>query len=422
MTIERRLAWNKFLTEQRVRIRTLSHNPWLFLAGHRPGAPGSGRTWARYGALAAALLMGTGGCGAPVPWEWPIPEGYPLPVVPEDNPMSAARVELGRHLFYDRRLSGNGEQACASCHRPERAFSEPRPRAVGSTGAVHPRNSPALVNIAYNATLMWAHPGLFRIERQLLIPMFGEAPVELGITGREQEVLGRFRADPRYRRLFADAFPGAARLEFTHIVDALACFVRSLVSFDSPFDRYAYAGEDDALSTAAIRGLGFFFSERFECHHCHGGFNFTQSTSHESTATPEDPFHNTGLYNVGGENAYPAGDQGLYDLTGKPEDRGRFRAPTLRNVALTAPYMHDGSIPDLGGVLDFYAAGGRNIEAGEHAGDGRNNLYKSQFVKGFDMTAQERAEMLAFLHALTDPAFLERPGHRNPFPQEPVRQ
>lgn len=379
------------------------------------GGAGIPAHWAATGALAAALLVGAGGCDAPDTYEWPIPEGYPQPVVPENNPMTAAKVELGRHLFYDERLSGNGRQACASCHLPEHAFSEPRARAVGSTGEQSPRNSLALVNVAYNATLMWAHPGLRRIEQQLLIPIFGENPVELGITGREDEVLARFRDDRRYRQLFASAFPEAGPLEFTHIVDALACFVRSLLSFGSPFDRYAYAGDDDALSEAAIRGLGFFFSERFECHHCHGGFNFTQSTNHESSAILEDPFHNTGLYNVGGDNAYPPDDQGLYELTGNPEDRGRFRAPTLRNVALTAPYMHDGSLPDLNAVLDFYAAGGRNIEDGDLAGDGRANIYKSQFVKGIDMTERERTEMLAFLNALTDPSFVDRAEHRNPF-------
>ncbi len=379
------------------------------------------RTWltrtigiAGPGSLAAAVLLLASGCSAPEDYAWPIPDGYPRPVVPERNPMSEAKVELGRLLFYDTRLSGNGEQACASCHRPEYAFSEPRPRAIGSTGEPNRRNAPALVNVAYNSTLMWAHPGLRAIERQLLIPMFGEEPVELGITGHEDEVLARFRGDDRYRDLFRAAFPRERQLEFTHIVDSLACFVRSLVSFASPFDRYAYGGDDDALSEAAIRGLGFFFSERFECHHCHGGFNFTQSTNHERSAIIDDPFHNTGLYNVGGENAYPAGDQGLYDLTGQSRDQGRFRAPTLRNVAVTAPYMHDGSLPDLDAVLDFYAAGGRNIEAGANAGDGRANLLKSQFVKGFEMTARERTELLAFLHALTDPAFLERPGHRNP--------
>ena len=329
--------------------------------------------------------------------------------------MSQAKVELGRHLFYDTRLSGNGQQACATCHRREYAFTEPRAKAVGSTGEPNRRNALALVNVAYNSTLMWAHPGLQRIERQLLVPMFGDNPVELGIAGREGEVLGRFRQDKHYQQLFDAAFPDGRRLEFTHIVDALACFVRSLVSFDSPFDRYAYGGDDDALGETAIRGIGLFFSERFECHHCHTGFNFTESTDHTSSAILDNPFHNTGLYNVAGENAYPAADQGLYELTGDLADRGRFRAPTLRNVALTAPYMHDGSLPDLNAVLDFYAAGGRNIESGEFAGDGRANLYRSQFVKGIDMTEQERAAMLAFLNALTDPSFLQRPAHQNPF-------
>ena len=362
------------------------------------------------------LLLASGGCDTGEDYAWNIPEDFPLPIVPEGNPMSAAKVELGRHLFYDFRLSANGKQACASCHRPEYAFSERRARAVGSTGEANRRNSLALVNVAYNSTLMWAHPGLRDIEQQVLVPMFGGNPVELGIAGHEEDVLSRFREDERYRRLFESAYPGdGAPVDFDHVIAALACFVRSLVSFGSPFDQYAYGGRDDALSEAAIRGLEHFFSETFECHHCHGGFNFTQSSTHDRMGVLMDPFHNTGLYNVGGENAYPSEDQGLHDLTEELADRGKFRAPTLRNIALTAPYMHDGSLPGLGAVLDFYAAGGRNIASGTYAGDGRTNSYKSQFVKGFDMTSDERADLLAFLRSLTDSAFLERVAHQNPF-------
>lgn len=371
----------------------------------------------RIGSLAACLVCALVcvGCGKPDEYGWHIPEGFPRPSVPESNPMTSAKVALGRYFFHDERLSGNGEQACASCHRPEHAFSEPRARAVGSTGGLNRRNTLALVNVAYNDTLMWAHPGLRTIEQQLLIPMFGDNPVELGIAGREDEVLARFRDDPVYQELFADAFPRQESLEFTHVVDALACFVRSLVSFESPFDQYAYAGQDDALDAEALNGLQHFFSEKFECHHCHGGFNFTQSSTHESVAILDIAFHNTGLYNLGGQNAYPAYDQGLYDLTGDLPDRGKFRAPTLRNIALTAPYMHDGSLADLGAVLDFYADGGRNVESGELAGDGRANAYKSQFVRGFEMTPNERAELLAFLHALTDTTFVTRPEYLSPF-------
>ena len=365
--------------------------------------------------LAVGVLVFSAACERETAYVWDIPPDYPPPPVPASNPMTRAKVELGRHLFYDVRLSGNQRQSCASCHRREYAFAEPRERAEGSTGEAHRRNTLALVNVAYNATLLWAHPALREVERQLLLPMFGEEPVELGITGMEQEVLSRFRQDVTYGELFARAFPGARSLEFSHIVDALACFVRSLVSFESPFDTYAYGGRDDAMSQAAVRGLNHFFAERFECHHCHGGFNFTQSTTHESVGILDSPFHNTGLYNVAGESLYPAEDQGLADLTGDPRDSGRFRAPTLRNVALTAPYMHDGSLPDLGAVLDFYAAGGRNVESGSNAGDGRVNSRKNAFIRGFEMTPEERAELLAFLHALTDRAFLDRPGHQSPF-------
>lgn len=210
--------------------------------------------------------------------------------------MTAAKAELGRYLFFDVRLSWNGEQSCATCHRPEFAFSERRPTAVGSTGAPHPRNTLALVNVAYNGVLTWAHPALGDIESQTLVPLFGETPVELGIAGHEKAVLARFASDPVYRRFFDDAFTGAQNIEWTHVVDALACFVRSLTSFDTPFDRYAYGGRDDAMDERAIRGLNHFFSERFECHHCHGGLNFTASSTHGDVALPSKTFHNTGLY------------------------------------------------------------------------------------------------------------------------------
>ena len=364
---------------------------------------------ARQGML-LAVISACVHCTPPSPAEyaWDIPADYPRPVVPGRNPMTQAKVALGRHLFFDVRLSRNGNQACASCHQPQHAFSERRKTAVGSTGEPHSRNTLALVNVAYSATFMWAHPGLRDIEAQTLVPLFGEHPVELGIAGHEPEVLARLDNDPGYRRLLSEAFPAADAFAFRHIVDALACFVRSLVSFDTPFDRYAYGGQDDAMDERAIRGLNHFFSERFECHHCHGGLNFTSSSTHRNVALPAATFHNTGLYNVGGDNAYPGHDQGLYELTEQPTDRGKFRAPTLRNIALTAPYMHDGSLPDLSAVLDFYAAGGRNIRTGPHAGDGRANAYKSQFVRGFEMTARERDELLAFLHALTDRSFVDR--------------
>ena len=364
------------------------------------------------------LLMALSGCGPgnnqPEPFPWPVPEGFPHPVVPADNPMTAAKVELGRYLFYDRRLSANGEQACSDCHHQAHAFAEPQAVSVGSTGEVHHRNSIALVNVAYNASLTWAHNGLVTIERQLLLPLFGEQPVELGITGRETEVLARLDADP-YPGLFRRAF-GDEEVNFDRVVKALASFVRSLISFDSPFDRYAYQGIDGAMSKAAIRGLNLFMSERLECHHCHGGFNLSQSTTHDRQRLIVEPFHNTGLYNLSSKGAYPAVDTGLQAVTNKASDMGRFRAPGLRNIALSAPYMHDGSIATLGEVVDFYAAGGRHITEGKLRGDGRVNPLKSKFVKGFELSPGERSDLLAFLEALTDETVVGNPAFANPWP------
>ena len=364
----------------------------------------------------AILIVACGGPGTP--YEWNLPYGFPEPIVPEDNPMTNEKVALGRQLFFDTRLSGNGKQSCASCHQANNAFTETRARTVGSTGETHTRNTMALVNVAYNSTLTWAHPELTRIEQQLLIPMFGDAPVELGISGNEERVLDRFRQDESYRHLFDEAFSGGAdAINFDNIVKALASYVRSLVSVNSRFDRYAYGTDDSALSEPELRGLNLFLSERLECHHCHGGFNFTQSTTHEDTSFLERPFHNTGLYNVNGEGAYPDRDRGVMDVTGDNADMGRFRAPTLRNIALTAPYMHDGSLATLDDVVNFYSTGGRVIPTGVDAGDGRSSPLKNVFVKGFELDEQERADLIAFLGSLTDERFLEAARHADPFSQ-----
>ena len=345
-------------------------------------------------------------------FDWNLRHDFPLPQVPLDNPMSLAKVELGRHLFYDKNLSANQLQSCASCHIQEHAFAEPLKTSVGSTGSIIRRNSPALVNIAYNKTLTWAHDGLKSIEKQLLIPMFSEDPVELGITGSEKEVLARFLT-PEYQTRFDKAFPGQ-QVSFDLINKAIASFVRGLVSLNSPFDKYAYDADDNALSESALRGMNLFFSERLECHHCHGGFNFTQSTTHEKQLLDRRPFHNTGLYYVESENGYPAKDIGLAEVSLDPNDNGRFRAPTLRNIAVSAPYMHDGSISSLEEVLNFYAAGGRNIQAGEFKGDGRINPKKNAFIKGFTLTQEEKQDLITFLESLTDKQFLNDERYSDP--------
>lgn len=351
-------------------------------------------------------------------YAWNVPPGFPPPYVPPDNPMTAEKVELGRFLFYDRRLSANGTMACASCHVQARAFSDGQATPHGSTGEPLPRNSQGLANVAYYSTLTWANPVLTDLERQILIPMFSEFPVELGITGHEAEVLARFRADPQYQALFTAAFPDEADpYTWGNIVKALASFSRALISADSPYDRYL-AGDLEALSGAALRGMDLFLSEELECHHCHGGFNFTGSTRQRNTVFVETPFHNTGLYNLDGRGAYPPNNTGVEAVSNRPEDMGRFRAPSLRNVALTAPYMHDGSVATLEEVIRLYEAGGRYIPDGPYAGDGRRSPLKSGLVSGFTLTDQERADLLAFLEALTDPSFISDPRFSDPFAAE----
>ncbi|HRE88859.1 MAG TPA: di-heme enzyme, partial [Myxococcota bacterium] len=159
---------------------------------------------------------------------------------------------------------------------------------------------------------------------------------------------------------------------------------------DSPLDRYRYGGDPTALSPDAVAGLALFTSERLGCSRCPGDFNFTTSSTHEGSTFEAFAFHNTGLYDVDGEGSYPERDRGLFDITAFYRDMGRFKAPTLRNIAVTAPYMHDGSIATLDAVLDHYAAGGRNLESGPDAGDGRANPFKSELITGFELTHEER--------------------------------
>lgn len=348
-------------------------------------------------------------------YEWRLPQGFPLPRVPENNPMTSEKVELGRYLFYDVRLSGNGTQSCSSCHIQSLAFSDGRALPVGSTGDVHPRNSMSLTNSAYSATLTWANPNLTLLERQIPIPMFGEHPVELGITGNEELVLERLRTDAAYQALFATAYPGESDpFTFNNITLALSSFTRTLISGNAPYDQYL-RGDTTAMSESAQRGMELFLSEGLECHHCHTGFNLTLSTVTANTTFDERPFFNTGLYNIGGTGAYPVGNTGLHEITNVATDMGRFRPPTLRNIALTAPYMHDGSLATLPDVIQFYMDGGRIIESGEYAGDGRANPYKSGLVPGFTLTDQEMDDLIAYLQSLTDEEFISDPRFSDPF-------
>ncbi len=275
----------------------------------------------------------------------------------------------------------------------------------------------SLVNVAYASRLTWANPLLDRLEDQALTPLLGDNPIEMGMAGRDDEIAALLASDSNYRQLTDTAFPNdEIPYSFLNAVRSIAAFVRSIVSFNSPYDHYL-AGDQDALSASAQRGMDLFFSERLECFHCHGGFNFTDSTTHANTEVVAIGFHNNGLYNLGGSGAYPEDNTGLFDMSGEARDMGRFKAPSLRNVALTAPYMHDGSIGTLDEVLSHYARGGRLIEEGAYAGDGRLSPFKSEFVLGFELTEAEQADLVEFLDSLTDATVIANERWSNPFAQ-----
>jgi len=381
--------------------------------------------------LLILLLVGAG-CGssdaasAPEEWVWDLPDTIPPPRIPEDNPMTTAKVELGRFLFYDKQLSGNQTQSCGSCHQQELAFTDALAQAEGSTGQIHPRSSMSIANAAYAASLTWANEVMVRLERQALVPMFGEDPVELGLANMEGELLRRMRDDPGYPDMFADAFPEEADpITIDNITKAISAFQRSVISFSSRVDLWQ-AGDRTALNESEQRGMALFFGgtnaagveDAFECFHCHGGFLFSQSSDDSGQVFDQKFFMNNGLYNLDEDGSYPAGNEGIFDMTGLVEDKGRFKPPSLRNIALTAPYMHDGSIETLEEVLDHYARGGRLIESGPNAGDGMLNPNKNSLLNGFSMTEQEKADMIAFLHALTDEDLLTNPAFSDPFADE----
>ncbi|MBO1435661.1 cytochrome c peroxidase [Meiothermus sp. CFH 77666] len=293
--------------------------------------------------------------------------------VPDDNPQTPAKVELGRRLFYDPRLSKDGQVACASCHKPEFAFSDGgKPVSAGIFGRKGSRNAPSLTNVGFRRHLFWEGRSP-RLELQAVGPL--TAHDEMGME--PEELAQRLGAIPEYARAFQEVFGDAPTLKT--VTYAIAAFERTLLSYNSPFDRYQ-AGDDKAMSQAALRGLELFFSEKGDCFHCHVGPDFT-----------DDEPRNTALYTV-----YK--DIGLARATGKDEDVGKFKTPTLRNVALTAPYMHDGSIKTLRDVVQHYNQGGQP------------NLNADALIRPLGLTDAEVDDLVAFLQSLTDQSFTSNPA------------
>jgi cytochrome c peroxidase len=330
--------------------------------------------------------------------------------------MSSDKVSLGRRLFYEERLSGNGTQSCAGCHFQHLAFTDGRATALGSTGDHTPRNAQPLANVAYSATLTWANFSLVTLERQALSPLFGDNPVEMGVNDVNQAaVLNRIATDAQYIGWFKSSFPGVASpVTWENIIKAIAAFERSMIAADSKYDRVQLGTASYTASEA--RGAQLFNSDKARCFRCHGSFNFDQQVRYEGLQTVDTTsFHNIGLYNINSQGGYPYPNRGLFELSGLASDMGRFRAPSLRNVAVTGPYMHDGSVATLEEVIDILAAGGRNVTTGDHVGDGRLNPLKSELTSAIDLSTQDKADLVAFLKTLTDETLLTDTRFSNPW-------
>lgn len=288
------------------------------------------------------------------------------PTGPAGHEMGAARIELGRRLFYDADLSSDGTLACANCHEQRRGFAD----SVATRGGVHGnpgrRNAPGLANVAWLPRLTFADSDITSLEAQALIPLLGENPVEMGMKGQEAELVRRLKADPCYRKMFAAAFPEQkGRIALSNIVAALAVFQGTMVSRSAPYDRFR-GGDLAALTELQREGEGLFRTEG--CGSCHSGPQLTDAEYHR----------------LGESDAF---DSGLFEHTRREEDRGRFRTPSLRNVAVTGPWWHDGSAATLEEAVRRHPAAWP-----DHG----------------------LAPVLAFLDSLTDAAFLADPALSRP--------
>ena len=334
-------------------------------------------------------IASSGADGADAQYTWRLPPGFPRPAVPADNPMSEAKVALGCRLFFETRLSVTHTFSCASCHRPELAFTDGRALAVGAKGDSMQRGAMTLANVAYNPAFTWASDSVVTLERQMEQPLFNEHPLEMGLKRDDRELLAWLTQQQAYAAAFRDSFPQEAQpITTPNVLKAIAAFERTLISGRSPFDRYVYDDDRAAFSAGARRGMRLFYSDRSGCAHCHFGVNFSGPIVQQGKTQQRALFANNG--------SAVKGDEGLSAVTKRPQDIGRFRVPTLRNIALTAPYMHDGRFATLQQVIEHYTAGGKHAES--------IGVVDSQ-IRPLDLSAEEKRDLVEFLEGLTDPAF-----------------
>ncbi|MCD6012328.1 MAG: cytochrome peroxidase [Flavipsychrobacter sp.] len=302
---------------------------------------------------------------------------------PADNPLTAEGVELGRKLFYEKMLSNDNSISCASCHKQEFGFDDPAPFSKGTNGTLGGRNAMAIINLGYNTGFFW-DGRRNTLEGQAHDPVTN--PVEMANTW--PEVTKRLQNSSEYRLLFFKAF-GITVIDSNHVVKAIAQFERTMISFDSRFDRYYYMGDSSALNSKEKSGLAIFTGKGM-CNDCH----------RMNTLFTDNEFRNNGL------DVDPK-DAGLMQFTGLATDRGKFKVPTLRNIFETAPYMHDSRFKTLEQVVSYYSSGVQQTSP-------NIDEHMPPFGAGLALTTQEQADLVAFLKALSDPAFLTNTAFSEP--------
>lgn len=325
----------------------------------------------------------------PTPYELDIPQGLPPmdPFIPADNPMTVEGVALGRKLFYDPLLSGDNTQSCSSCHLQEHGFGEPQQFSVGIDGSVGTRNAMSLINLGWNQFGFFWDGRAATLEDLVFEPVTN--PIEMNTTWPEVEA--KLNADQNYRQSFKEAY-NIDQIDSVHVSKAISQFLRTLISGNSKFDRY-YNQQIVQLSESELRGLILFNSEGADCFHCHGlGGLIT-----------DNKFHNNGL------DVDFSADEGRYLVTGDDADKGRFRTPTLRNIELTAPYMHDGRFFTLEEVVGHYSE-----EVKQSAT--LDPLMELVGNGGAQLTPQEKQDLIAFLKTFTDQEFVNNPEFSDPNP------
>jgi len=305
-----------------------------------------------------------------------IPAGFPYPDIPGDNPLTQAKINLGKKLFYDPILSIDSTISCGSCHKAELAFSDDVSISEGVFGRLGFRNSPSLANVVYYPVML-KDGGNPNLETQPYVPIETHFEMDFNMV----LLVNRLNENADYVEEFKAVF-GKTPDPFG-ITRALAAFERTLISGNSAYDQYTYQGKTSALTTSQKIGMELFFSTELNCSSCHGGFLLTDNT-----------FQNNGYF-----SNYSA-DSGRARITLLQEDVGKFRVPTLRNIGLTAPYMHDGSVVTLEEVIDQYMLGGSG------------HVNQSELIKPFNLSLVEKSDLINFLNALTDEEFISDPAFK----------